>query len=38
MEELVKSGASVLRVTDEPDTGQYAVLLQDPEGNEFDVV
>jgi hypothetical protein len=38
VERLVKSGASVLRITDEPGMGQYAVQLQDPEGNEFDVV
>ncbi|MER6459817.1 VOC family protein [Streptomyces sp. NPDC001228] len=35
---LVEAGAAVLRVTDEPDDGQYAVLLRDPEGNEFCVV
>ncbi|MER6427752.1 VOC family protein [Streptomyces sp900105245] len=38
VERLVKAGADVLRITDLPDMGQYAVLLQDPEGNEFDVV
>ncbi|MFG2133523.1 VOC family protein [Streptomyces sp. NPDC048751] len=38
VERLIKAGAGVLRITDEPDMGQYAVLLQDPEGNEFDVV
>jgi len=38
VERLIKAGASVLRITDEPDMGQYAVQLQDPEGNEFDVV
>jgi predicted enzyme related to lactoylglutathione lyase len=34
---LTESGATVLRITDEPDMGHYAV-LQDPEGNEFCVV
>ncbi|MER5439359.1 VOC family protein [Streptomyces sp. NPDC002790] len=38
VERLVKAGATVLRIKDEPDTGFYAVALQDPEGNEFDVV
>ena len=38
VERLTEAGASVLRITDEPDAGQYAVLLQDPEGNEFCVV
>lgn len=38
VERLTKAGASVLRVSDDPDMGQYAVLLQDPEGNEFCVV
>ncbi|MFD7439296.1 VOC family protein [Streptomyces sp. NPDC059861] len=38
VERLIKAGASVLRVTDEPGKGHYAVLLQDPEGNEFDVL
>ncbi|XKK38920.1 VOC family protein [Nocardiopsis sp. ARC36] len=38
VERLVEAGARVLRVTDEPDMGHYAVLMQDPEGNEFDVV
>ncbi|GAA1669888.1 VOC family protein [Glycomyces endophyticus] len=35
---LVDAGATVLRVMDRPDQGQYAVALHDPEGNEFDVV
>ncbi|MEU6658796.1 VOC family protein [Streptomyces sp. NPDC046821] len=35
VERLVEAGAGVLRTTDEPDMGQYAVLMQDPEGNEF---
>jgi len=38
VDRLTAAGASVLRITDEPDMGQYAVLLQDPEGNEFCVV
>ena len=38
VERLIKAGAGVVRITDEPDAGQYVVLLQDPEGNEFDVV
>ncbi|MFI0968438.1 VOC family protein [Streptomyces sp. NPDC021080] len=37
VERLVAAGADVLRIADEPDMGHYAVLLQDPEGNEFDV-
>ena len=32
------AGAGVLRTMDEPDMGHYAVVLQDPEGNEFCVV
>ncbi|MFB6674182.1 VOC family protein [Streptomyces sp. NPDC056390] len=38
VERLLEAGASVLRTTDEPDMGHYAVVLQDPEGNEFCVV
>ncbi|MEU8892575.1 VOC family protein [Streptomyces sp. NPDC048442] len=38
VERLVQTGARVLRTTDEPDMGHYAVVLQDPEGNEFCVV
>lgn len=38
VDRLVKAGASVVRITDAPDMGHYAVQLQDPEGNEFDVV
>ncbi|MFJ3865244.1 VOC family protein [Streptomyces nigra] len=38
VERLVKAGATVVRVKDEPDTGFYATAMQDPEGNEFDVV
>ncbi|MDT0306376.1 VOC family protein [Streptomyces sp. DSM 44917] len=37
-EALVRAGASVLRVMDEPEMDYYAVVLQDPEGNEFCVV
>ncbi|MFB7756942.1 VOC family protein [Streptomyces sp. NPDC056121] len=38
VERLIEAGAGVVRTTDEPDTGHYAVVLQDPEGNEFCVV
>ena len=38
VEGLVEAGAVVLRTMDEPDMGHYAVVLQDPEGNEFCVV
>jgi len=38
VESLIEAGAKVLRTTDEPDMAHYAVLLQDPEGNEFCVV
>ncbi|WP_420037499.1 VOC family protein [Streptomyces sp. cg28] len=38
VDRLVKAGATVLQTKDEPDTGSYVVALQDPEGNEFDVV
>lgn len=38
VERLVKAGATVLRIKNEPDTGLYATAMQDPEGNEFDVV
>lgn len=38
VERLVAAGATVLRIKDDPDTGFYATALQDPEGNEFDVV
>ncbi|MFD5519320.1 VOC family protein [Streptomyces sp. NPDC127066] len=37
VDRLVEAGASVLRIADAPDMGHYAVQLQDPEGNEFDV-
>jgi hypothetical protein len=38
VERLTKAGATVLRVTDEPESERYSVLMQDPEGNEFCVV
>lgn len=38
VQRLVEAGASVLWTADEPDMGHYAVVLQDPEGNEFCVV
>lgn len=38
VERLVAAGATVLRITDEPAAGFCAAALQDPEGNEFDVV
>lgn len=38
VERLVTAGATVLRIKDEPAMGLYAAAMQDPEGNEFDVV
>jgi hypothetical protein len=38
VERLTQAGASVLRIMDEPDMDYYAVVLQDPEGNEFCIV
>ncbi|MER7701505.1 VOC family protein [Kitasatospora sp. NPDC097605] len=38
VERLTGAGATVLRIMDEPDMAYYAVVLQDPEGNEFCVV
>ncbi|MEY9967846.1 hypothetical protein ABIA33_005926 [Streptacidiphilus sp. MAP12-16] len=38
VERLAKAGATIVRITDEPGVEHYAVLLQDPEGNEFCVV
>ena len=38
VERLRRLGSTVRRVMDEPDQGQYAVGMSDPEGNEFDVV
>jgi glyoxalase superfamily protein len=36
--DLSAAGASVIRVNDRPEQDHYAVLMGDPEGNEFDVV
>lgn len=36
-ERLVNLGAKTLDVMDEPEIDHYAVLMQDPEGNEFDI-
>ncbi|MFD1543929.1 VOC family protein [Nonomuraea guangzhouensis] len=38
VEQLVRAGASVVRVLAEPGVDHYAVAMTDPEGNEFDVV
>ncbi|HEY0637404.1 MAG TPA: VOC family protein [Pseudonocardiaceae bacterium] len=38
VDRLTALGATVLRVMDEPGMSYYAVVLQDPEGNEFCVV
>ncbi|MGH3862006.1 VOC family protein [Actinokineospora sp.] len=38
VDRVINAGASVLRVMDMPDMDHYAVVLQDPEGNEFCVV
>ncbi|MCF6523141.1 VOC family protein [Streptomyces sp. JJ36] len=38
VERLTGAGATVLRVMDEPGAAYYAVVLRDPEGNEFCVV
>lgn len=35
---LTRAGATLVRLTDEPDPDHYAALLRDPEGNEFCVV
>ncbi|WP_367131267.1 MULTISPECIES: VOC family protein [Streptomyces] len=35
VDRLTAAGATVIRVLDEPGTDHYAVVLQDPEGNEF---
>lgn len=35
---LARAGATVMRTTDTPEQDHYAVLLHDPEGNEFCVV
>ncbi|MGV9297570.1 hypothetical protein [Amycolatopsis sp. NPDC003676] len=34
----LRTGATVLRINDEPDLGHYAAAMQDPEGDEFDIV
>jgi len=36
--ELTAAGATVIRVNDNPGLDHYAVAMNDPEGNEFDVV
>jgi catechol 2,3-dioxygenase-like lactoylglutathione lyase family enzyme len=38
VERLVEAGATVLQIKDEPNSGHYAAAMQDPEGNEFDIV
>ncbi|WSZ40066.1 VOC family protein [Streptomyces sp. NBC_00190] len=38
VERVTAAGATILRIMDEPDMPYYAVVLQDPEGNEFCVV
>ncbi|GDY57655.1 hypothetical protein SVIO_082780 [Streptomyces violaceusniger] len=38
VDRLKKAGATVLRIMDGPEMEYYAVVLQDPEGNEFCVV
>ncbi|WP_158688060.1 MULTISPECIES: VOC family protein [Actinomycetes] len=38
VDRLVEAGATVLRINDEPDRGLYAAAMQDPEGDEFDIV
>ncbi|WP_263363334.1 VOC family protein [Nocardiopsis listeri] len=38
VERSTAAGGTVLRVLDHPETEYYAVVLQDPEGNEFCVV
>jgi predicted enzyme related to lactoylglutathione lyase len=35
VERLTAAGASVFQVLDEPTIDHYAVVLRDPEGNEF---
>ena len=37
-ERLASRGAAILGIHDKPSMGQYAIAMQDPEGNEFDVV
>ncbi|CAM5630353.1 glyoxalase [Streptomyces xanthochromogenes] len=38
VDRLVEAGATVLKIKDEPNAELYAAAMQDPEGNEFDVV
>ncbi|MDL5201432.1 VOC family protein [Streptomyces sp. ALI-76-A] len=38
VERLTKAGATVVRITDEPDSEHCSALMRDPEGNEFCVV
>ncbi len=38
MDRLVEAGAIVLKIKGEPNAELYAAAMQDPEGNEFDVV
>ena len=38
IDRLAAAGAVVLRVMDNPEQGQFAAAMVDPEGNEFDVV
>ncbi|MFG3340878.1 VOC family protein [Glycomyces sp. NPDC048151] len=38
VERLVKAGATLQRINDDPDSGHYAAAMKDPEGNEFDIV
>jgi hypothetical protein len=35
VDRVLKAGATVVRKLDDPDVDHYAVVLQDPEGNEF---
>ncbi|MET9264669.1 VOC family protein [Amycolatopsis sp. NPDC004079] len=37
-ERLLEAGAAVLRIDGEPNLEHYAAAMQDPEGNEFDIV
>ncbi|MEV6044142.1 VOC family protein [Streptomyces xanthochromogenes] len=38
VDRLVEAGAIVLKIKGEPNAELYAAVMQDPEGNEFDVV
>lgn len=38
VDRVVRAGATILRTMDEPAMDYYAVVLGDPEGNEFCVV